>query len=209
MTAKEIVGGIEKLTVNPNERWPIISQANLPIKIQMLQNTEEIEWFVEMLLLNRKSGEKQSVIPCALEIGLHQGGTHLVWKQIYQKVVSIESDFNAIMRFMSILSDDGGSHMVFGNSQKPQTLAILKKAMPNLEMDLLFIDGDHSREAVEADWMLYEPLVKKGGIVGFHDSAQNPSVVAFLDDLRKGMWGTVPNIVELKKQMGIAYYIKE
>jgi cephalosporin hydroxylase len=207
MTAKEIVGGIEKLMVNPSERWPIISQTNLPIKIQMAQNPEEIEWFVDKLLTNRKSGEKQ----CALEIGLHQGGTHLVWKQIFQKVVSIDSDLNAIIRFMSILSDAGGSHMVFGNSRLPQTLAILKKAMPNLELDLLFIDGDHSREGVEADWMLYEPLVKKGGVVGFHDcGTAHPAVGAFLDDLRKGMWGTVPNIMELKKStMGIAYYIKE
>ena len=85
MTAKEIVGGIEKLTVNPSERWPIISQTNLSIKIQMLQHTAEIEGFVDMLLTNRKSGEKQ----CALEIGLHQGGTHLVWKQILKKVDSI------------------------------------------------------------------------------------------------------------------------
>jgi predicted O-methyltransferase YrrM len=36
-------------------------------------------------------------------------------------------------------------------------------------VDLLFIDGDHSYEAVKADWEAYKPLLKPHSIVVFHD----------------------------------------
>ena len=37
-------------------------------------------------------------------------------------------------------------------------------------IDLLFIDGDHSWEAIDEDWRNWSPLVKPGGIVAVHDS---------------------------------------
>jgi len=37
------------------------------------------------------------------------------------------------------------------------------------EIDVLFIDGDHSYEGVKADYERYEPFVKEGGLILFHD----------------------------------------
>ena len=37
------------------------------------------------------------------------------------------------------------------------------------KIDLFFIDGDHSYEAVKKDWQLYSALLTKGSIVIFHD----------------------------------------
>ena len=37
------------------------------------------------------------------------------------------------------------------------------------EIDALFIDADHAYESVERDFNIYAPLVRSGGIVGFHD----------------------------------------
>ena len=37
-------------------------------------------------------------------------------------------------------------------------------------IDLLFIDGDHSRKGVASDWILFRDLVRVGGVVAFHDS---------------------------------------
>lgn len=37
------------------------------------------------------------------------------------------------------------------------------------ELDLFFIDGDHSYEGAKADWELYKDLLKPGAIVIFHD----------------------------------------
>jgi predicted O-methyltransferase YrrM len=40
----------------------------------------------------------------------------------------------------------------------------------SLPIDLLFIDGDHSEEAVRRDWDLFSPYVRPGGHVAFHDA---------------------------------------
>jgi len=40
-------------------------------------------------------------------------------------------------------------------------------------LDFLFIDGDHSYEGVKKDFEMYSPLVKKEGIIAFHDIAPN------------------------------------
>ena len=37
------------------------------------------------------------------------------------------------------------------------------------EIALLFIDGDHSYEGVKMDTLSWEPKVKKGGTILFHD----------------------------------------
>jgi len=37
------------------------------------------------------------------------------------------------------------------------------------EVDILFIDGDHSYEGVKADFEKYVPFVKKGGLIYMHD----------------------------------------
>jgi predicted O-methyltransferase YrrM len=37
------------------------------------------------------------------------------------------------------------------------------------QLDLLFIDGDHSYEGVKADWEAYKHFLKPGSIVVFHD----------------------------------------
>jgi predicted O-methyltransferase YrrM len=37
------------------------------------------------------------------------------------------------------------------------------------KVDFLFIDADHSYEGVKKDFEMYSPLVRKGGIIAFHD----------------------------------------
>lgn len=39
----------------------------------------------------------------------------------------------------------------------------------NIQIDFLFIDGDHSSESVKKDWSLYKKILKQNGIVVFHD----------------------------------------
>lgn len=38
------------------------------------------------------------------------------------------------------------------------------------EVDLVFIDGDHSEAGCELDWRLWSPFVSRGGHVVFHDA---------------------------------------
>ena len=39
----------------------------------------------------------------------------------------------------------------------------------HIEIDFLFIDGDHSRKGVERDWSDWYPKVKVGGVIAMHD----------------------------------------
>lgn len=50
--------------------------------------------------------------------------------------------------------------------QRDKALAFLER------VDLLFVDGDHSRAGVERDFELYSPLVSPGGIVAFDNYGQ-------------------------------------
>ncbi len=59
--------------------------------------------------------------------------------------------------------------VIYGNSHAPETVDKLLAAIDNRKIDFLFIDGDHRYPAVKKDYETYSPLVRKGGIVGFHD----------------------------------------
>lgn len=50
--------------------------------------------------------------------------------------------------------------------------------------DLVFIDADHSYEAVKADIAAWEPKVREGGILCFHDYGVFPGVTRALNE-----WG--------------------
>ena len=56
-------------------------------------------------------------------------------------------------------------------------------------ISLLFIDGDHSYEGVKKDTLSWEPFVKKGGTILFHDTDYIGGVPVWLDDhYGKGKW---------------------
>lgn len=60
-------------------------------------------------------------------------------------------------------------------------------------VDLVFIDGDHSREACQEDWQVWYPHVGPGGAVAFHDARQgrpdgggSPGPTQVVDELFRG-----------------------
>jgi len=84
------------------------------------------------------------------------GGGYPMWRSfLYQK-------FKKPNQKMILLRED---------SHKKETLEELKKILNGNQLDFLFIDGDHSYEGVKKDFQMYGSLVKKGGIVAFHDIA--------------------------------------
>ena len=55
------------------------------------------------------------------------------------------------------------------DSRKQETLEKVKEILNGNQLDFLFIDGDHSYEGVKKDFEMYSSLVRKGGIIAFHD----------------------------------------
>ena len=45
----------------------------------------------------------------------------------------------------------------------------IREILQGQSLDLLFIDGDHTYEGVKADFEMYEPFVRQGGIIVLHD----------------------------------------
>ncbi len=56
-----------------------------------------------------------------------------------------------------------------GSSTDPRIRAALQDAFGGRPLDFLFIDGDHHYEGVSADFAIYSPLVRRGGLIAFHD----------------------------------------
>lgn len=88
-----------------------------------------------------------------------------------------------------------------GNSQSAEMVERLEKIVS--EIDILFIDGDHSYQGVINDYALYEPLVRSNGFIVFddyRDSSYSPDVKPAVDIIissnksKLNVIGTMPNI---------------
>jgi|AntRauTorcE11897_2_1112592.scaffolds.fasta_scaffold01629_5 predicted O-methyltransferase YrrM len=74
---------------------------------------------------------------------------------------------------------------IIGDSHSSQTFKIVEEET-NGEVDILFIDGDHSEKGVIKDFELYSPLIKKGGFIVFddyEDAKHSPEVKPTVNNL--------------------------
>lgn len=178
-------GQYERGDVTPMEDFMI------PDESAIQQNREEIKAFASVLL---ERGHLRS----ALEIGLgYFGSTHFLWRMLFDKVITIEKSHERVRAFgrnmrtfyQRWVLDDHRSAFLIGMSNDTQTV---HKAYQYVQtgVDLLFIDGDHGYASVLTDWLLYSPLVTKGGIVAFHDvglAGEGPyGVRQFVNQLERG-----------------------
>ena len=59
----------------------------------------------------------------------------------------------------------------------------MRTALAGRPLDVLFIDGDHSYDGVASDFAAYGPLVRQGGLIGFHDIVAQPDTGVERGDL--------------------------
>jgi predicted O-methyltransferase YrrM len=86
--------------------------------------------------------------------------------------------------------DDQKVHLLAVDSHAPETLQQIRALLKPHELDFLFIDGDHRYEGVKADFEMYSPLVRPGGLIGFHDIVPGPpdkagGVAVFWQELKQ------------------------
>ena len=180
------------------------------------QVRQEIEEFVTLLI-------QKQLTSSILEVGLgYFGSTHFLWRLFINKVITIEISHDRVREFGANTREffgkwvlgDGRSSFLIGSSSTVNTVKKAYTFLENKPVDVLFIDGDHSFEGVLSDWLLYNPLVIKGGIVAFHDallSAPELGVADFLEKLRNGIIDGQHydlKTIAHSKETGIAYYVK-
>jgi predicted O-methyltransferase YrrM len=123
----------------------------------------------------------------ALEIGTFRGGTLFVLTRLADLAATVisldlpESMFGKLFRwaqtpiFNRFTQNGQTLHVLRRDSHRQKTLSTVSKLLNGQQLDLLFIDGDHRYSGVRADFEMYSPLVRRGGIVAFHDIAVKPT----------------------------------
>ena len=145
-------------------------------KIQQKQN----EWFdflKEIMNLDKP-------VKLILEIGCYDGGGTVSFSHLTEELISI--DQAEVPRFDQFgyppNSPIKGSDYIKQNckfnyvSPDSHSLAVFNKVKEILngrELDVLFIDGDHTYGGAKQDFVLYSDLVRKGGMIALHDVLQS------------------------------------
>lgn len=108
------------------------------------------------------------------EIGGRIGGSLALFAQVAApdaRILSIDLEYKPGQKeALSAFARSGQSiTCVAADSHAPQTLALVQEWLRGDVFDFLLIDGDHTLNGVRSDHEMYSPLVRKGGIIAFHD----------------------------------------
>ena len=160
----------------------------------------------------------------ALELGLGPtGATHFLWSKLFAKVTTVEWCNEFIEDAKSFYLNYTGtgldnSQIIYSDSCSPKLIADIYNSHPYL--DFLFIDSSHEYSFTLTEWLVYAPLVRKGGIIAFHDPIVNweqyrgttsGGVPKFISELKEGRFPLhCPHNMQYilhNPSVGIAYYI--
>jgi len=181
------------------------------------QVRDELKELITVLL-------KSNNLDRCLEVGLgFFGSTHFLFRQMFENVITIEHNFERIRLFgrntkkyyNEFVLANGKSKFYHGTSNGVNTVSdVYTNEEP---IDFLFIDGNHSYEQVLADYLMYSPLVKRGGIIAFHDTilvkGYNEAVPNLMTEIKNGKYTNGDNIklhnIHKSKTQGISYFYKK
>lgn len=116
-----------------------------------------------------------------LEIGTANGGTLFLFSKLSKPnstLISVDLpeypyiggiDYKSKLFFKSFANNNQKIKLIQDDSHKVSTLKKVKKVLKNRKIDILFIDGDHTYKGVKKDFKMYGNLVRKNGIIAFHD----------------------------------------
>ena len=116
-----------------------------------------------------------------LEIGTAHGGTLFAFTRVVSsKACLISLDLPQGMYggrfhwwkipiYSSFALPNQKLHLIRADSHEQSSLGLVQENIGSRQLDFLFIDGDHTYEGVKQDFEMYSPLVRKSGIIAFHD----------------------------------------
>ena len=154
--------------------------------IERIQIEEE---FSQLIAAMRSAGVKK-----VLEIGFWHGGTAMGFDEVISKgeITSIDKwaisdDYADFLQKNKAFRND--FRYISGNSNSEDTI---KEAWKRAPFDMLFIDGDHTADAVLQDYRNYSPMVKPDGMIVFHD-------IRLLTDAQTKQEGVAPAYSKIAK----------
>lgn len=130
-----------------------ISEAPLPRRALVWQDWMEWQLFLEFAA--GYFATRGIDRPLVVEIGV----MHNEQREFYRQLLGADH--------IGVDINENNAPDILGDSTLPETVEKLKAVLAGREIDMLFIDGNHSDAGVRADWALYGPLTKH--LVAFHD----------------------------------------
>jgi len=132
-----------------------------------MQVRSEITEFISLLWAERAQR--------VLEVGTSEGGTLylLAWASADDaRILSLDiKGYHALRRrlYRSFARARQTLDVLQVDSHLASTREAVERFFEGKPLDVLFIDGDHAYDGVRCDYELYEPLVRPGGMIAFHD----------------------------------------
>lgn len=146
-----------------------------------------------------------------VEIGTKKGGSFFIWARYLKPKHLISIDLPGGIHgggfpkekipFLKCFTGDDNEakvSIILGDSHKSNTFSRLEEKLNGKKIDFLFIDGDHTYEGVKSDFYMYKKLVKKGGLIAFHDiisSDYHHNLDCYVDQL----WNEIKNDHKFKE----------
>src|SRR3990167_5394256 len=131
-----------------------------------------------------------------IQLGIGEcDASHEVWRVLFNRVVTID---------WSVLADQGVRTRPGADTHLPAAVGFAAARGP---YGLLFLDAGHDFADVAQDHRDYGPLVRKGGIIAFHDSLprkgyEEVEVWRYLETLGD-------RVNQIGTEVGVAWIVKE
>lgn len=126
--------------------------------------TYQVPWEFDHLL-DLVADEVQS--GTVLEVGCYEGGTLWHWLQTAAVVVAVDDEMREYHGWHAWADEVPAElHTIKGSSHDQD---IIRRAEELGPYDFIFIDADHTYEAVVEDYIQYAPMLAPGGCIAFHD----------------------------------------
>lgn len=134
-------------------KFNILSETPKPLKFLVWQDWAEWQTFLEFVSSYFKSRGVEN--PLVVEIGILHNDQQL----FYRKILNAD--------YIGMDIEQNNEPDILGDSASLETYDKLIEKLGGRQIDLLFIDGNHSYEGVKADFDNYAKLTRY--LVAFHD----------------------------------------
>ena len=171
---------LDAISIKEKFKTPLTKKENVMLReryIQLFdkwkpqQIKEEFWQFIEFM-------NTQPPINRFLEIGTAFGTTIPFFAEM-AKELAITVDIRPLQ--YERLTDPKVKYIV-GDSASPPIIEQIKQHLKGELFDFVFIDGAHEYPAVKRDYNIYKNLIRKGGILAFHDVVILKEVKQFWDE---------------------------